>query len=324
LPTRRKALALVAATALSTLAAAAAFAGDGQPVRIVVGFPPGASADAVARLVAQKMPDTLGAPVIVENKPGAAGRIAIEAVKNAAPDGRTVLVTPVAMMAVFPSVYKSLRYDPVKDFAPVSQLTTYQFAVAVGPRVPAKTLGELVSWAKTHPNQANFASPAAGSLPHFMGVMFAKAAGLDMVHVAFKGFAPAVSALIGGQVPMLFGVASDFSTLDKAGKLHVLATSGNKRSPLFPNVPTFNEAGYKIDANGWYAMYAPAGTPADKVAQLHKAVVAALNAPDVKARLESFGMEVAGTTPAELAKIQKEDTARWAPVVKASGFNPNE
>lgn len=323
--TRRNTLFSIALALVTTALSQSTFAqNDSQPIRLIVGFAPGASTDVAARLIAEKMRSSLGTTVLVENKPGASGRIAVETVKNAAPDGKTLLVTPVAMMSIFPSVYKSLRYDPVKDFEPVTQLATFQYAVATNNKMPVKNLGELVTWIKAHPNEANYGSPAAGSLPHFYGVMFSKSVGTDLVHVPYKGSAPAATDLIGGQLPILFDLDVNLSEMHKAGKLRVLATSGSKRSSVLSDVPTFTEAGFKINAAGWYAMYAPAKTPAATLQKLNQAAVAALKSTEVKEKFAKMGMEATGTTPGELAAIQKADLERWAPIVKASGFNPEE
>jgi tripartite-type tricarboxylate transporter receptor subunit TctC len=321
---RRKTLmALLATAVLPVLSPSPALAqAFSQPVKIVVGFPAGGSVDVTARLIADKMQASLGMPVIVENKPGAAGRIAVEAVKGAPADGKTLLLTPVAMMSIFPTIYKNMRYDPVKDFEPISQLTVFEYAVAVGNQMPVKTVGELAAWAKANPQKAIYGTPAAGSLPHFFSVMFARSANIDLTHAAYKGSAPAMNELIGGHLPMLFDTAVDLTEMHKAGKIRVLATSGTKRAAILPDVPTFKEAGYKIEATGWAGLYAPAGTPADMVKKLNKAAVAAITQPDVKEKLAARGMAATGTTPAELARIQKADAELWAPAVKASGFNP--
>jgi tripartite-type tricarboxylate transporter receptor subunit TctC len=320
---RRKTLvALLAAAILPAITPMPALAQLGQPIKIVVGFPPGGSIDVVARLIADKMSASLGEPVIVENKPGAAGRIAAEAVKAAPADGKTILLTPVAMMSIFPTIYKNLRYDPVKDFEPISQLTTFEYGVAVGNQMPVKTVAELATWTKGNPQKAIYGTPAAGSLPHFFSVMFAKAADVNLTHAGYKGSSPAMNDLIGGHLPMLFDTAVDLTEMHKAGKIRVLATSGAKRSAILPEVPTFKEAGYNIEAAGWNGLYAPAGTPAGMVKKLNQAAVAAVNHPEVKDKLAARGFATTGTTPAELARIQKADVELWAPAVKASGFTP--
>ena len=204
----------------------------------------------------------LNRTVIVENKPGAAGRLGIQSVKDAPADGTVLLFTPIAPMALFPHVYDNLAYDPVRDFQPISQVGTFDLGVAVGANVPAKNLKELVDWLKTHPDQAAYGTPAAGSLPHFFAVLFARDAGLDLRHVAYKGNPQAITDLIGGHLPMLFTSTQDLVEAHKAGRIRVLATSGRERSTALPEVPTFTESGYGIRGEGWYGIYAPAKTPA--------------------------------------------------------------
>jgi tripartite-type tricarboxylate transporter receptor subunit TctC len=295
-----------------------------QPVRIVFPFAAGGSGDALARLMADKLRSGLNRTVIVENRTGAAGRIGVQAVKTAAPDGNTLLLTPIAPMAVFQHVYKPLGYDPVADFQPISQLGTFDFGVATGPSLTVATLKELVDWAKMHPAQANYGSPAAGALPHFLGVMFARAAGIDLRHVTYRGSAAALAALVAGQIPILFTTVADMAELHKAGRIRVLATSDNQRSPLLPEVPTLREAGYDLWATGWYGMFAPAKTPADVVERLNRVIVAAVKSPEIHERLTAFGLRPTGTSAGELAAIQKADSELWEPAVKASGFTPEQ
>jgi tripartite-type tricarboxylate transporter receptor subunit TctC len=203
-----------------------------QPIKIVFPFAAGGSGDALTRMIADGMHQSLGRAVIVENRTGAAGRIGTVAVKNAAPDGNTLLITPIAPVAVYQHVYPNLGYDPINDFAPISQLTTFDFAVAVGAQVPAKTLKELVAWVKADPARATFASPAAGALPHFFGVLFGSAAGLELRHAPYRGSAAALPDLIAGHVPMMFTTLSDLLENHRAGRIRILATSGNARSPF--------------------------------------------------------------------------------------------
>jgi tripartite-type tricarboxylate transporter receptor subunit TctC len=311
-----------AAVALATASVRAQLAE--QPVRIVFPFAPGGSGDALARLMAERIRIALNRPVIVENRTGAAGRIGVQAVKAAAPDGSTLLLSPIAPMAVYQHVYKSLPYDPIADFQPLSQLGTFDFGVAVTSQLPARSLKELVDWTKGSPAQANYGSPAAGALPHFLGVMFARAAGIDLRHVTYRGSAAALADLVAGQIPIVFTTVSDLVELDKAGRIRVLATSDRKRSPSLPEVPTFRESGYDLQATGWYGMFAPAGTPGDVVERLNKAIVAAVHAPDVRERLSALGLQPTGTSVADFATIQKADSELWAPAVKASGFTPEQ
>ncbi len=295
-----------------------------EPVRIIFPFAAGGSGDALARLIAEHLRTALGQPVIVDNRAGAQGRIGVQAVKAAAPDGKTLLLTPVAPMSVYQHVYKSLAYDPVADFEPISQVATFDFGLAVGPQVPAKTLKELVDWVKANPDKGSYGTPAAGTLPHFFAVSFAKTAGLDLRHVGYRGSAAALMDLVGAQIPIVVTTTSDLLEQHKGGRIRVLATSDRQRSPFLPDVPTFKQAGYDIEGSGWYGVFAPAKTPPEMVARLNGAVVAAIKTPLVQERLLAFGLQPTGTSAAELAKIQKADSELWAPAVKASGFTPEQ
>jgi tripartite-type tricarboxylate transporter receptor subunit TctC len=291
-----------------------------QPIRIIFPFAAGGSGDALSRIIADRMHAALGRAVVVENRTGAAGRIGVVAVKNATADGSTLLVTPIAPMAVYQHVYKRLEYDPINDFAAISQLATFDFAVAIGPQIPAKSLNELVAWVKANPARAAFGSPAAGALPHFFGVLFARAAGLDLRHIAYRGSAATIGDLVAGHIPMVFTTISDLVEMHKAGRARILATSGKGRSPFTPDVPTFREAGYDIQGTSWFGAFAPARTPPETVERYSTIMAAAVRAPEVNERLRAFGLTPTGTSPAEFAAIQKADSERWAPAVKASGF----
>jgi tripartite-type tricarboxylate transporter receptor subunit TctC len=303
-----------------TIMAAGVARADDRPLRIVVGFPPGAGIDTIARLVADKMRASLGRPVVVENKPGAAGMIANTTVKAAAPDGTTVLMTPLANMVFFPHSYARLEYDASKDFAPVAHLASFPLAFGVGTEVPAKTLSEYVTFAKKGGANANFTAAALGSLPHFFGLMFAKTAGIELTYIPYKGTAQALPALISGEIPAAVLTLNDLGTAVQSGKARILATTGAKRSPQYPDVPTFKESGYDIEGLGWYGMYAPAGTPKEIVEELSRAAIEAIRQPDVKQRLEPLGLDFTGLGPAELAAIQRADYDKWGPVIRASGF----
>jgi tripartite-type tricarboxylate transporter receptor subunit TctC len=296
----------------------------GEPVRLIFPFAAGGSGDALARLLAEHLRIALDQPVIVENRVGAQGRIGVQAVKGAAPDGKTLLLTPVAPMSVYVHVYKSLAYDPIGDFQPVSQVATFDFALAVGPQVSAKSLKELVDWVKANPAQVSYGTPAAGTLPHFFAVSFARAAGLDLRHVGYRGSAAALTDLVGGQIAIVVTTTSDLLEQHKAGRIRVLATSDRQRSPFLPDLPTFKEAGYDIEGTGWYGIFVPAKTPSDIIERFNKAIVAAVQTPAVKERLLAFGLQPTGTSPAELGRIQKADSELWAPAVKASGFTPEQ
>jgi tripartite-type tricarboxylate transporter receptor subunit TctC len=294
-----------------------------KPIRILVGFPAGGTADLIARVVAEKLTASVGQPVVVENRPGAIGRIAAEAVRAAAPDGTTLMVMPIGPMAVVPHVYKDIPYDPIKDFAPVALGATFQFALGVGPESGAKTWSEFAAWAKANPGKAAYATSGAGSLPHFFGVLLGREVGVDMVHVAYKGSAAYINDLVGGTVPAAIDAIADLTELHRAGKIRILASSGAVRSTALPEVPTFNELGVKgVEAMGWFGFFAPAKTPRPVVDALNRGINAALRSPDVVAKLSGVGMDPATGTPEDFARIVAADYAKWGPVVKASGFKP--
>ena len=303
-----------------TFATAGTARAEDRPLRIVVGFPPGAGIDTIARLIADKMHMSLGRPVIVENKPGAAGMIANTTVKAAAPDGSTLLMTPLANMVFFPHSYAKLDYDPFKDYAPVAHLASFPLAFGVGSSVPAKTLAEYVAFAKKGGANANFTAASLGSLPHFFGLMFAKAAGLELTYIPYKGTAQALPALMAGEIPAAVLTINDLGTAVQSGKARILATTGARRSPQYPDVPTFKESGYDIEGLGWYGMYAPAATPREIVDVMSRAAIDAIRQSDVRQRLEPLGLDFTGLGPAELAAIQRADYDKWGSIIRASGF----
>ena len=288
------------------------------PIKIVVPYPAGGGSDVVARLIADKLKDSLGQTVIVENKPGAGGRIGTEYVKGQPADGATMLVVNPALFVVAPLVFAKLPYDADADFAPVSLITAYQFCVSVPPGSPIKDVKGLIDWIKKNPNQANYGSPAAGSLPHFFGLMIGKAAGVEMVHSSYNGSGPLVTALIGNQIPI--GVdAYDAQSAYHPDKLRILATAGTARKR--PDVPTFKEEGFpEIEGVGWNAIVVPAKTPKPVIDKLSAAIAKALKSPDVVEKIQALGNDAVGTTPEEFAAILKKDRDRWTPVIKASGF----
>jgi len=320
----RTCMAVLLCTALSAFATPA-IAQDkiDKPVRILVGFAAGGTADLIARVVADKMKDSLGQPVIVENRPGAIGRITAEAVKNAAPDGTTIMVMPIGPMVVVPHVYTDITYDPIKDFTPIAIGATFQFAFAAGPASGAKTWAEFVAWAKANPSKAAYATSGAGSLPHFFGVLLGRSIGVEMVHVPYKGSAAYINDLISGQVPAAVDAIADLTELHRAGKVKILASSGSKRSTALPDVPTFAELGVKdVEAIGWFGFFAPAKTPKGIVDALNRAINKALTSPDVVAKLAGIGMDPTTGTPDDFGKMVASDYAKWGPIVKASGFKP--
>ena len=307
-----------------SLVAGTAAAQDGA-LRVVIGFPAGASLDIMTRIVADAMRGQLNRPVVVENKTGAGGRIANETVKAAAPDGNTLLLTPVATMSIFPHSFAgSLRYDPFKDFSPVAHISSFQVGLGVSCAVPAKTLAEYVALVKKDPKAGYYASAAAGSIPHFLGVMFARAAGIEMVHVPYKGTAPAMQALAAGEIAAASVLVADIGALVKGGKAKLLASAGKKRAAGYPDVPTFREAGFDMEGEGWYGLFAPAGMSPSTLERLSAAAIAAVRDASVRQKLEGMGLEPTGLPAAELGAIMKADYDKWGPVIRASGFKPAE
>jgi tripartite-type tricarboxylate transporter receptor subunit TctC len=259
--------------------------------------------------------------VLVENRPGAGGRIVAEAVKNAPADGSVLMLTPIVVTVLAPMVFSKLAYDPIADFAPVAQVANFQFALSVNASHPAKNMKELVDWYRANPAKASFGSPGPGSLPHFFGVMIAKGANLDLVHVPYNGGAPLMNGVMGDQVTAGIDTTAEQIELHRTGKIRILGSSGSARSPLLPEVPTFVESGLAgVEGTAWFAVYAPAKTPDATIRQLNAAINKALAVPEVRERLVKLGLEPSGGTSAELAKRMADDTARWAPIVKASGF----
>jgi tripartite-type tricarboxylate transporter receptor subunit TctC len=305
--------------ALPLLAATAAWSQSG-PVRIVVGFPPGGSTDVTARLLAEKMQTTLGVNVIVDNKPGAGGRIAAQAVKESTPDGNVLMLAPFAVMVVQPAVFRSIKYDTTADFAPVGNVVTFPLALAVGPATPATSVKELIDWIKANPAQGNYGSPGAGSMPHFMGEMLAAKAGVKLTHVPFQGGAPLTNSLLGGQIPIGFDTPAEFAEHHRAGKLRILALSGGQRNPRFPGVPTLRETGIDIDALAWFGLFAPAGTPKASIDKINVALQSALKQADVVDRLDKLGLVAAPGSADEMVKRLAGDKAAWGPVIKSSGL----
>ena len=320
----RRIAALSLMLGLALLGAVGAQAQD-KTLKLVLGYPPGASSDILARLLAERMRGPLGANIVVENRAGAGGIVGTEAVKSAAPDGSTILLTPLAPMVAFPHSHgAALRYDPFKDFEPVAHLCDFQLALVVNAELPAKSVAEYVALVKKDPQLGNYASAAAGSLPHYLGVMFAKAAGLEMTHVPYKGSAPALQALAGGEVKSAMFVLADALTVVRSGKARLLSVAGAKRAELTPEVPTFKELGYPLEATAWYALFAPAGTPKSVIDRYAQAAIAAVRSPELKERLEKLGLEPTGLPAADLARILRADYDKWGPVIRASGFKPTQ
>lgn len=314
--TRQRLFAVAAGMVLAT----AAWAQDKPPLKIVIGFPPGGSVDVLARTLAEAMRDDFSS-VVVDNKPGAAGRIALMQTKAAKPDGQTVVVLPMGPMVIFPHSYKKLDYDAVNDFTPVSQLAVSNFGVVAGPSAGAQSIQEMLAKVKADPKLANYGTPGAGTVPHFLGVLMEQATGVTLNHIPFQGGAPANTALLGGHIQYKFDVVSETVQLHRDGKVKILAVAGSKRDAMIPEVPTLKEQGVNLETGVWFAMYGPAGLPADVLARLEKSVVTALRKKDVAEKLDKLGFDITATSAKELAAVQRADLARWERPIKATGIS---
>jgi len=315
------AAAILGVTAVDARAQDPATGFPAKTIRIVVPFPPGGVTDRLARMVAQKMQENWGQPVVAENRPGASGMIAAEAVAKSAPDGYTLMMGHIGTHAINVSLFSKLPYDPVKDFAPVSLLVSVPNVLLVHPSVPANSVQELVALAKARPGTLNFASPGTGTSGHMSAELFKSLAGIDIVHVPYKGPGPALQDLVAGQVNMLFDTVASSMPQVRGGKLKGLAVTTRERSAIAPGVPTMAESGvpgYEIAP--WFAAYAPAGTPPAVVNKLQAEMARILNLPDVRAAfVDQQGMTLIASSPAELGAHTQREIAKWAQVVKATG-----
>jgi tripartite-type tricarboxylate transporter receptor subunit TctC len=308
------------AASMSAAAASGASAFPTKPIRFVVPFSPGGSTDTLARALAVKLSDSFGQQVVVDNRAGANGNIGMDIVAKAPPDGHTIVLGYIANVAIGPSLYDKLPYDPVKDYEAVTLLATSPNVLVSNPSVPAKTLKDLIALAKAKPGTLNFASASVGSVGHLTGEMLNQLAGIHMTHIAYKGSGQAVTDLLGGHIQLMFSGFSSVMPHIKSGKLHPIAQTGEKRSPALPDVPTIAESGFpKFEATAWYGVHAPAKTPKAIVNRLNAEFVKALKMPDVKERLNSLGFELVGSTPEYYAGYIKSEIRKWAKVVKASG-----
>lgn len=316
--------AAASATALGALAPFSAFSQGLEQVKIFYGFPPGSAGDSVARRVAEKLAGTPYSRLagFVENKPGAGGRIAIETLKNSPADGSVLALAPVSALAVYPYIYPNLAYKP-EDVTQVSIGAIMFHGLAVGPAVPAevKTLKDFLAWAKANPAQASYGTPGAGSMPHLLGALLGLRAGVELKQVPYRGTVPSITDLVGGQIAAAMNPSGDYLQHIKTGKVRVLATSGRKRSPYLPDVPTFMELGYPdVTSEEWFGFYAPAKTPAATIATANAAITAALKDKAVIDALAIVGLVARGSTPQEMAADQKAEYERWGPLVKQIGF----
>ena len=318
---------LIVALAAALAAAAGAFAQTypGRPVTLIVGFAPGGGTDTVARVMQKKLGEYLGQTVVVENRSGAGGTIAAGIVAKAEPDGYTILLATIAALAVAPHLNSKLPYNPLTDFAPISMATVSGNVLVVHPSVPAKTLSEYVKLANTQPGGIAYGTSGVGSAGHLAGELFRLTAKANLTHVPYKGGGPAMSDLLGGQIPSVFASATTATPQVKSGKLRALGSTGPKRSAALPDVPTIAEQGYPgYQATNWYAFVAPAKAPKDVVARLNREIVKTLNDPDTHAAILKQGEEPTPSTPEELARHMKSEYDTWGRVIKEAGIPPEQ
>lgn len=295
-------------------------------LRILTGFPPGGTVDIVARRVADKLRGNLARVVLVENKAGAGGRLGVEELKRSANDGSQLLITPAAMITLYPHLYSKLPYG-LADVTPVCSATTVVFGLGVGPGVPdsVTTLKDYLAWAKANPTKASYGSPGAGSPPHYVGALLSKESGVELNHIPYRGTVPGIQDLLGGQIASFSGPIGDYLPHVKTGKLWVLATSGPSRSRFLPDVPTFTELGYKaLEQVEWYGFFMPAKAAPEVVKRTADAIRAALAGPEVAESLALMGLDVRVNSPEELARAVRDEHEAWAPIVKRVGFTPEQ
>ncbi len=306
--------------AFPAVAAAAEDAYPTRAVRIIAPFPPGSGVDIIARVVAQALSDAWKQPFVVDNRPGAGGTIGSDIVAKAQPDGHTLLLGNVSTLAIAPNLYRKLPYDPVRDFAPITLITTMNSVLVVHPSVPARSLREFVALAKAKPRSLNYGSAGSGTTGHLGAELFKSIAGMDMVHVPYKGSGPAITDLLAGQVQVMFGTIATVLPHVRAGKLRALGVTSLKRTDLLPDVPSINEAllpGFEVEV--WQAIVAPARTPDAIIVKLNAEIVRSLRASAMKEQLTSQGLEAVGNSPKEFGEFIRRENAKWGKVVKASG-----
>jgi tripartite-type tricarboxylate transporter receptor subunit TctC len=295
-----------------------------ETARVLCGFPAGGTTDAVSRRVADKLRPAYAKATLVDNKPGAGGRLAVEELKRSPNDGSVMLLTPAAMITLYPHLYTKLAYG-IEDVTPVCTACQVSFGFGVGPAVPesVKNLKDFLDWAKANPTAANYGSPGAGSPPHFIGALLSKESGIDLRHVPYRGSAPGIQDLLGGQVGAMSSPIGDYLPHLKSGKLRLLATSGATRSRFTPEVQTYAEQGFKnLTMSEWYGFFMPGKAAPETVQRAAAAIRAAVASPDVVEAFAQLGFEATANTPAEMAKAVKEENAAWGPIVKQVGFTP--
>jgi len=294
----------------------------GKPVRIIVPSSPGNSSDIMARLIADKLSQTWGQPVLVENRPGADGRIGAEVVAKSAPDGHTLFIPNAGVITINPALFAKMSYDPIKDFAPITQVATIVIVLAAHPLLAANSVGELVALAKARPGALHYASAGNNAgIPYLSGALLRDQAGIDVVHVPYKANAQAQQDLLGGQIQFMYDTLAATLPHARSGRLKVLAVVGSRRSRVLPQVPTLTEAGYPgTEGDAWAGLFAPGGTPRTVVEKIHADVVAVLAQDEVRERLTALGLDVVGNKPDEFAAVIKADTAKWAAVIRQNNI----
>jgi tripartite-type tricarboxylate transporter receptor subunit TctC len=322
-PGRRRAIQHAAVAAVSVgLALPHRVFAQNLPIRIVVGYAPGGAADRAARIVGERMQKILSRPVIVDNRPGAGGRLAAQQLVNAPSDQTTLMLGNPTVMSVAPLIYKDLKYDPAKDFVPVAAVNDYEFGVGVGASVPVKEINHLLAWIRANPEKSNAGVPATGSLPHFFTLMLSYMAQVKIEVIGYRGAAPLLTDLIGGQIPMAFATIDALLPLHEQGKLRLLATSGAKRSAYSPTIPTFRDQGLPIVAAGWNVMFAPASTPVKVTELLSKTIFQIMSENETRAKFTNATMTPVAMTQTQTMAMLKAFHAQWAPVIKRSAFKP--
>ena len=310
----------LAILALSLASMAGAQTNSGKPIRLICPFTPAGAVDIASRAIATELAKVLGQSVNVENRPGAGGNLAGAEAARSAPDGLTLFMTTSGINAINPVLYAKMPFDPIKDLAPVSALVSLSNVLVVHPSVKANSVAEVIALAKAEPGKLNFASSGSGTSVHMSGEMFKFLTKVDMVHIPYKGSAPAVTDLLGGQVMMMFDNIPSALPHIKAGKLRALAVTGAKRDPLLPEVPTMAEAGVPDYESGvWFGLAVPAGTPKEDIARLNEAAVKGTRSPEFVKRMTELGYTIIGSTPEQMAAMSRAETVRWVPIVKASG-----
>jgi tripartite-type tricarboxylate transporter receptor subunit TctC len=322
--TKRALVRFVAATIFGFAHAGTALAQNypNRPIKMIVPFPAGGPTDFMARLIADRLSAALGQTIVVENRGGGGGgSVGAKAVATADPDGYTLLLTPPGPLSIAPAVYRKLDYDPVKDFVPIALLIATPLVLTVNPALPVHSLPELVAYAKSHPGQISLGTQGYGTAPHLLGELLKLEAGIDIVHVPYRGTAPALADLMAGQVQMFFDTTTVVVPQIRAGKLRPLAVTSEKRNFQLPDVPTTTEAGFpKMVSLFWLGMVAPAGTPADIVARLNSVINESMRAPDVRARFADLGAELRLGTPQDLANLISAEIKKWTAVTSAAGI----